>query len=746
MNLKKKIERIPGGMMIIPLILGALINTFSPGVLQIGGFTTAIATGSSALIGVFLVCMGAGISFKAAPLALKKGTAITFSKFIVGVALGLLIAKLCGESGWLGLSSLAVIAAMTNSNGGLYAALVGEMGDETDVGAIAVLSINDGPLLTMIALGTTGLATIPLGSLIGVLIPIVIGMILGNLDKDMRKFLLSGGPVLIPFFAFALGAGLDLKMLIIAGFSGILLGILTTFFGGFFNILADKASGGSGIAGAAASSTAGNAVATPAAVALADPAMSSIAQIATPQVAASTITTAILTPLLTTYVFRRRKKSQTMINGNGPGQVPDEKIIIVADDFTGASDTAVQFAKKGLKSLVINDIDNISKSLDGCDVLAINTGSRADSRDTAYRKTYSAGSMLKGRNIKLIYKKIDSTMRGNIGAELSGLMDSLKTDISVIVPSLPDQGRTVVNGNLYVKGVLLSDTEFSTDPGTPVRESYIPAIISQQSDKKTAVINYDRVIEGENILAEDIRQLIDDNVRIIVIDAREKEDLRIIASSLACMNEKILMAGSMGLAEFIPEYFFAEKIRKANIVVAGSVSNVTLSQLDYLKANSDAVRIDINIPDLFTTGKTMEKERIHNILHDSYIKGNDVIIRSARVHDDAEKSFEAGKDYGLNRSEVSDIIASFLGDIAADIIREHRINGMLLTGGDIAMKTATSLNVSGLIVEREILPGIPSGYFSDPAYSDIKIITKAGGFGGEDAIYKVLEFLRAGRK
>jgi len=308
MKIKATIEKVLGGMMVIPLILGALIKTFFPEFLKIGGFTTAIAANPLAILGVFLVCMGAGMEVKAAPTAIKIGVVQTLTKYGVAVIIGLLVSHFFGENGLWGISSLAFIAAMSSTNGGLYTALTAEFGTKEEVGAIAILSIKDGPFLTMIALGSAGLASIPFMTLVGVILPLVIGVILGNLDPDMRTFLSKAGMVMIPFFAFGLGCGINLETIYLAGFSGILLGLLTVVICGFFTILTDKATGGTGVAGAANSSTAGNAVATPAAVAMVDPSLASAAAIATPQVAAAVITTALLVPVLTAFIAKRNKR------------------------------------------------------------------------------------------------------------------------------------------------------------------------------------------------------------------------------------------------------------------------------------------------------------------------------------------------------------------------------------------------------------------------------------------------------
>ncbi len=309
--IKKTIDRIPGGMMVVPLFLGVLVNTFFPQFLEIGGFTTALFSpkASSTILACFMFLIGSQIHFKLAPKALKKGAILISGKFIVGAGIGILVGKIFGPAGVLGLSPLAVLAALTNCNGGLYASLASQYGDETDVGAYALLSLKDGPFFTLIALGASGLAQVPIEALVAVMIPIVIGMILGNLDSDMRAFLGSSKLLLIPFFSFPLGAGMDLTTIIQAGIPGIILGIVASLTGiGAFILL--KLFKEEPVIGLATGSTAGNAVATPAAVAAIDPTVASIAAVATAQVAAACVVSAIVCPFIVSYAFKLMKNKK----------------------------------------------------------------------------------------------------------------------------------------------------------------------------------------------------------------------------------------------------------------------------------------------------------------------------------------------------------------------------------------------------------------------------------------------------
>jgi 2-keto-3-deoxygluconate permease len=312
MRIKDTIDRIPGGLMIIPLLLGAVINTLFPQALMIGGFTTALfKQGALPILGVFLFCMGSQISFKVAPKSLKKGLILTVSKYAIGVIIGLGVGKIVGPAGLIGLTPLAIIAAMTNSNGGLYVALTSEYGDETDVGAISVLSLNDGPFLTMLALGISGQAAVPVLAFIAVIVPISLGMILGNLDPKMKSFLSGGEKLLIPFFAFPLGAAMNLSDVFNAGLAGIFLGVMTAFLTGFGGYFALKAFGEKrAIAGFAEGSTAGNAIGTPAALAAADITLLPYAAAATAQIAASCIITAFLCPAIVVFMNNYLRKKE----------------------------------------------------------------------------------------------------------------------------------------------------------------------------------------------------------------------------------------------------------------------------------------------------------------------------------------------------------------------------------------------------------------------------------------------------
>lgn len=315
MKIKRTMERIPGGMMVIPLLLGAFINTFFPDLLRIGNFTQQLfVDGSGTLIALFLLCTGAQINLRSFGVSLAKGATLLTVKWVVGAAFGLIAYLMAGPDGlWLGLAPLAIVAAMTNSNGGLYVALVGQYGKEDDRAAYSLLALNDGPFLTMVALALFGAMGFVEGmfsikDFISVLLPILVGMALGNLDEEMRSFLAKGSDMLIPFFAFALGMGIDFAKIVEGGLGGILLGIMTVFFTGTAGYLVFKWFGWNPIVGAAEGSTAGNAVATPSAIAAANASFASIAPLATVQVAASTVTTAFLLPLYIAFLVKRLER------------------------------------------------------------------------------------------------------------------------------------------------------------------------------------------------------------------------------------------------------------------------------------------------------------------------------------------------------------------------------------------------------------------------------------------------------
>jgi 2-keto-3-deoxygluconate permease len=309
--IKRTLDRIPGGLMIVPLVAGAVLATVAPGTgAFFGSFTNALFTGALPILAVFYVCLGASIAVETLPRVVKRGGVLLGGKIAVGIIAGLVFGHLLGEqpvaTGWFaGISTLAIVAAINDTNGGLYMALMQQHAQPEEAGAYSVMSLESGPFLTMVTLGVAGLSAFPWQTLAGAVLPLVIGMLLGNLDHDMRAFLSRAADALIPFFAFALGSTLDLHRVWQAGLLGVALGLGVVAVSGTVLTILDRTAGGSGVAGIAAASTAANAAAVPAIVAAANPAYVAAAAPATVLVAASVIVTALLVPGVTVWWARR---------------------------------------------------------------------------------------------------------------------------------------------------------------------------------------------------------------------------------------------------------------------------------------------------------------------------------------------------------------------------------------------------------------------------------------------------------
>ncbi|MFO1119678.1 MAG: 2-keto-3-deoxygluconate permease [Rhodospirillales bacterium] len=313
MRIKDSIDRIPGGLMLIPLLLGALCKTFVPDAPSyFKGFTQGIMTGVIPILAVWFFCMGAAIKLRATGTVLRKSGTIVLTKLltawgIVIVASWFIPAEGIQTGFFTGLSILAIVCAMDMTNGGLYASLMQTYGTKEEAGAFVLTSIESGPLMSMIILGASGVAHFEPQIFVGAVLPFLVGFALGNLDPKLRAFFAPGGMLMIPFFAFALGNTIDLAHLLspLAGL-GVALALSVIVLTGIPLILADKFIGrGTGTAGLAASSTAGAATANPVAIAAVAPQFQPNAPSATVLVAICVIVTSIVVPIITGLWYKR---------------------------------------------------------------------------------------------------------------------------------------------------------------------------------------------------------------------------------------------------------------------------------------------------------------------------------------------------------------------------------------------------------------------------------------------------------
>ena len=271
-----KMSSIPGANILVPLLLGCLLNTLFPDLFKtLGSFTLGMTQqGAGPLVGAFLLIVGTTISFKSAPAAAARGAIIIAVKQIVVVAVSLLILYVFNDN-LFGISAMVMLAACTGANNAMYAGLMGTMGNEAERGAVAITTLVVGPPVTMIVLGAAGddiakellpeaIVRVVLKLL---LLPIVVGIILGNLFPSFKKMMAPALSAVIVLVFFAMGSTMTFGQLINGGLPGILLGVICSVVFAIPVIAVDKLTGGTGVAGAAISSCAGANVATPAAMA-----------------------------------------------------------------------------------------------------------------------------------------------------------------------------------------------------------------------------------------------------------------------------------------------------------------------------------------------------------------------------------------------------------------------------------------------------------------------------------------------
>ena len=406
------------------------------------------------------------------------------------------------------------------------------------------------------------------------------------------------------------------------------------------------------------------------------------------------------------------------------GTSSSPQFAVIADDLTGSLDTGLQFHKKGLSTFVPLNWKNPSGK---GRALSLNTNSRNIPGDEAYLRVYRACRKIKAKGL---YKKIDSTMRGNVGKEILAILDARKISKAVVIPTVPVMGRTVEKGILRIHGVPLLRTPYAKDPFHPIFTSYLPDLLFKETGESVGYIGLSSVRKGFAFLARKIENRPE---RLLILDTVSENDLEIIAGACELLPGKVLPCGSVGLADKL-KIAGGRQTRAKRIKSKGPILIISASRnprtADQIREARKAFSFPLIEPDLRAlTHPRLVTSEIRKICAQALplFHGNKGIILTTTFQKHLEGQEEA--------------ISKSLGRAAAYLLKQKRFGGLVLTGGDLAMGVFTHLSASALRIEDEVLPGIPLSTLADGPFARLRLVTKAGGFGEKDAIVKIIQYL-----
>ena len=413
-----------------------------------------------------------------------------------------------------------------------------------------------------------------------------------------------------------------------------------------------------------------------------------------------------------------------------------QKYIVIADDLTGSNATCSLFKKIGLRAASILKLQD-DRNYD-VDVISYSTASRGLDKEEAYNKVSEAIKILKNKDVLVYNKRIDSTLRGNIGTEINAMLDNLEDDrIAVVVPAYPDSGRIVVNKTMLVNGVLLENSDAGKDPKTPIKTSCVESLVQKDIKYSSTYFTLSDIAQPIEEIAKKIQEAIKKS-RVLIFDAVNNEDIIKISKAVIHSNIKIVTVdpGPFTL-------YYSRELQKKNhlekkiLMVIGSVTPTTKKQIEYILQEEDIFLVKMKIEDFFEKEScSKEIERVISFIKKGIASYDLFLVTTSPIGDEKKADLQKlAENLNTTVEEISKIIANTLTETVVKILKEtEKFDGVYSSGGDITIALLEKLKAIGVEIREEVIPLAAYGRIIGGDFPNLKLVSKGGMVGDEKTI------------